>query len=104
MPARHRLSTAALLAVLLVLAIRCAAPGDAAASGTQQSILQDDRQLIYSPPEHVAQTLRELVSLGVDRVKVSMVWSLVAPKPRSSRRPRFDATDPAAYPTGAWDR
>jgi hypothetical protein len=104
MLARHRITQAALLATMLVLVLQCAAPGRASASGTQQSILQDDRQLIYSPPERVAQTLRQLQSLGIDRVKVSVVWSLVAPKPHSPRRPRFDATDPAAYPTGAWDR
>jgi hypothetical protein len=100
----RNLLPAAVLAIVLVTALRCATPGIAAASGTQQTILQDDRELIYSSPAHVGQALRKLAALGVDRVKVSVVWSLVAPNSRSSRRPNFDATDPSAYPPGAWDR
>jgi hypothetical protein len=64
----------------------------------------DDDQLIYSDPGHALQTLKQLKSLGVDRVKVSVVWSLVAPHPNSRHVPHFDASDPAAYPLGAWDR
>ena len=52
----------------------------------------------------MAQTLEQLSSLGVDRVKVSLIWWLVAPDPTSTRRPNFNASDPAAYPAGAWDR
>jgi hypothetical protein len=29
---------------------------------------------------------------------------LVAPDPASATKPKFDATDPNAFPTGAWDR
>jgi hypothetical protein len=32
------------------------------------------------------------------------VWSLVAPDPNSPQRPSFDASDPSAYPAGAWRR
>jgi hypothetical protein len=85
-------------------ALICALPTPARASATQQSILMDDDQLIYASPAHVGHTLAEVASLGVDRVKVSVVWSLVAPDPTSSTKPKFDATDPAAYPPGAWDR
>ena len=48
--------------------------------------------------------LEQIASLGIDKVKVSMVWGLVAPDPTSTTKPQFDATDPAAYPPGAWDR
>jgi hypothetical protein len=95
----------AVLASIVALAIALASPGSAAASGTQQMILQDDAQLIYSPPQQVSQTLSTLKAMGVDRVRVSVVWSLVAPKPHSSKRPKkFNPTNPAAYPTGAWFR
>lgn len=93
-----------LAAAIVVCALICALPSPTRASAAQQSILMDDNQLIYSSPEHVARTLSQLASLGVDRVKVSVVWSLVAPDAGSSTRPRFDATDPRAYPPGAWDR
>jgi hypothetical protein len=37
-------------------------------------------------------------------VRVSIFWATVAPNPQSRTRPDFDATNPAAYPAGAWDR
>jgi hypothetical protein len=85
-----------------VLALGGVSP--ALASSTQEAILQDDNELLYSTPEHVGHALDQLVSLGVQRVRVSLIWGLVAPRPKSMRRPRFDATDPAAYPAGAWER
>jgi hypothetical protein len=98
---RNRTGVALLAAVL---AIVCMLPGRALASGTQQTMLMDDNQLIYSPPAHVVEVLKTLHALGVDRVKVSVVWLLVAPNSQSSHKPKFDATNPAAYPAGAWDR
>jgi len=82
----------------------CALPARALASGTQVSMLMDDDQLIYVDHQHMVQTLQTIHSLGVDVVKVSLVWQLVAPDPYSSRKPSFDDTDPAAYPPGAWTR
>ena len=53
----------------------------------------------------MVQTLETLHSLGVDTVKVSLVWQLIAPNSGSTQRPaNFDATNPAAYPPGAWGR
>lgn len=94
----------AVIAAIAALAIALVAPGAAAASGSQEMILQDDQQLIYAPSSQVAQTLQTLRAMGVDRVRVSVVWSLIAPKPNSGRKPKFKATDPAAYPPGAWFR
>jgi len=92
-----------MIAILIALAL--AAPSGALASQSQEMVLQDDAQLIYSSPNHVVQTLQTLKAMGVDRVRVSVVWSLVAPGAQSSRRPQnFNATDPAAYPPGAWSR
>jgi hypothetical protein len=90
--------------VVAVLALVCALPARALASDTQESIMMDDDQLIYAPASHVKQALHEMAALGVDRVKVSVVWTLIAPDPKSRTRPNFDATNPGAYPDGAWDR
>jgi hypothetical protein len=79
-------------------------PAPALASSTEQSILMDDNQLIYAPPAHVAERMREIASLGINVVKVSLVWQLVAPKADATQEPDFDATDPNAYPAGAWNR
>jgi hypothetical protein len=90
--------------VVVLGALLCLLPARALASDTQESILMDDDQLIYASSSHVAQTLSQIASLGVDRIKVSVVWSLIAPNASSTQRPNFDASDPTAYPYGAWDR
>lgn len=87
-----------------VAAMLCALPARSLASSTETSMLMDDDQLIYVGQQHMTQTLERLASLGVDVVKVSVVWQLIAPSPFSSQRPHFDATDPTAYPHGAWNR
>ena len=89
---------------LAVCALLCALPAHAFASKTEQSILMDDNETIYATPEHMAATLREAKHLGIDRIKVSVVWSLLAPDNAASKKPRFDATNPSAYPFGAWTR
>jgi hypothetical protein len=79
-------------------------PVQALASGSQQSIMQDDLQLLYGTPQHTLTVLEQMKSLGVSVVKVSMIWSLVAPDPNAHQKPNFDATNPGAYPPGAWNR
>ncbi len=76
----------------------------ASAAKTQESTFQDDNRLIYDTPENVAATLDELKALGVDRLRVSVFWKIVAPEPQSRQKPDFDASDPGAYPPGSWDR
>ncbi|HYF27612.1 MAG TPA: hypothetical protein VD931_17860 [Baekduia sp.] len=98
---RHRLS-AALLAALAAAA--CAVP-TASASTTQESTFQDDPLLVYGTPAQQYRTLDQLKQLGVDRIRVTVFWNIVAPAPESETRPAgFDAADPAAYPPTAWDR
>ena len=65
--------------------------------------MQDDAELLHRTPQRIAATLDDLRDLGVDWVRVTAGWSVIAPAPGAPRRPDFDATDPAAYPAGAWD-
>jgi hypothetical protein len=102
--ARRGGGTRALPILVALCAIVCLLPARALASDTQESILMDDQQLIYASPSHVARVLSQIAALGINRIKVSVVWSLVAPNAGSVKRPAFDATDPSAYPYGAWDR
>ena len=45
----------------------------------------------------------QMHELGVNRVRVSLTWSQIAPKATSPTPPRgFDATNPAAYPRKGW--
>ena len=85
-------------------ALICVLPARALASDTQSAIMIDDNQLIYSTAAHTTQVMSQLHALGVDQVKVSVVWSLIAPNALGAQRPNFDAADPAAYPPGAWSR
>ena len=88
--------------LFLALAV-LAAP--ASASTGQESQLQDDPLLVYKSPSEVARTLDELKALGVDRVRVTVLWRLVAPDPTSQTKPAgFDGSNPAAYPRGTWNR
>jgi hypothetical protein len=97
---------AALVAVVVACASAKPVAGRAAGSNSGQvSILQDDQQLIYSGPQRQTKTLRELKALGVNVVKVTMVWWLVGPDANGKQRPsNFDASDPAAYGPAAWTR
>jgi hypothetical protein len=97
--ARRRLLSAALAAC----ALACALPARALASETQESILEDDNQLLYTSPRQAVAHLEQLKALGVDRVKVSVVWSLLAPHADSTHRPNIDATNPAVYPQATWN-
>lgn len=94
---RRALITLALLALL--------APAAAQASATQESMFQDDNLLEFSPPATVARTLDELKGLGVDRVRVTVFWTAVAPLSDSQTKPKgFDGSDPDNYPDARWER
>lgn len=90
-----------IIAAILVLA---AFPSFALASRTQESTFQDDPLLVYGTPEQMTSTLDTLQSFGVDRIRVSVFWSLVAPANDQPQKPSFDATDPAQYPAIHWER
>jgi hypothetical protein len=71
--------------------------------GVVESIFQDDDHLLYSPTPAVTRTLDTLRALGVDRLRLTVLWAAIAPDAASRVRPRhFDAADPAAYPPAVW--
>jgi hypothetical protein len=99
----RRVHRAALVIACLVLALIL--PATALASVSQSSIFQDDDLLIYNTTAGTQQTLETLALLGVQSIRVSVYWRIVAPDPLSTTRPaNFDASDPAAYPADAWSR
>ena len=65
-------------------------------------MFQDDPNLVYGTDAQVNSTLDALGALGVDRIRVSVFWKIVAPANDQKVRPVFDATDPAAYPQNLW--
>ena len=100
-----RPALAILAAALLALGAGAGAAAPVAhANPSQESTFQDDDLLLYNTPTGMKNTLDTLRALGVQRVRVSLIWAVVAPDALSTQRPRFDATDPAAYPNGSWNR
>jgi hypothetical protein len=68
-----------------------------------QSATFQDNDLLLGDPGHLDQTLQTLSSLGVQRLRITVQWNVIAPDPNSSQAPAgFDGSDPADYPAGAW--
>ena len=88
------------LPIAILLMLLAAFPAAAAASSSQSMTFEAPRELL--DPAKRDRTLQEVRDLGVDRVRALVYWRDYAPAPRSKRRPRFDATDPGAYPAGVW--
>ena len=97
---RFRLTIISLLAVLL---LGTAGLGAAAASHNQAVFFEAPRDLIEVTPAARAKALGQLQWLGVKALRVELVWRNVAPSPTSTRKPNFDATNPASYAWGDYD-
>jgi hypothetical protein len=99
---QNSLRGAALFAALLTLLLT---PGLAAASSTQESIFEDEHELLQLGPARQAAALDEIAGLGADTIRSLVTWQQVAPKGKSKKRPTaFDGANPAAYPADNWDR
>ena len=100
-----RLNVRLLAPLVLLLLLLLAAPAAAPASATQESTFQDDNMLIHSDRAKVRRALDTLKSLGVDRVRVTLLWKAIAPNANSrTRPPGFRATVPEEYGVRAWER
>src|SRR5437764_4622231 len=93
--------TRALVAMLglagLIGLLHLLSPASALASGNQVSIFEED-SVVGNP----VQLLQELRHLGSTQIRIVIHWSDIAPNSSSSRRPSFNASDPAAYPATKW--
>jgi len=80
-------------------------PTPALAGRTQESILQDDPQVLGASASRLDEYMGLLKSIGVDRLRVSVLWSNIAPARDSQVKPAFPAPGPAfpqSYPSNAW--
>lgn len=89
------------LACLLALTFATTVSGEMAPRPLEV-VIQDDAQLLHGTAAQVGAAAGRIASAGADRVRITAGWSTIAPAPRSRRRPAFEASDPAAYPDGAW--
>ncbi|HTE58947.1 MAG TPA: hypothetical protein VK631_01270 [Solirubrobacteraceae bacterium] len=87
------------------MALCClAAPAAARASTAQESLVEDERQMLQSGPVARAAALDDVVALGADGVRAVVRWRDVAPAPDAARPPAgFEPADPASYPAARWD-
>jgi hypothetical protein len=93
----------ALIAIAAVVVIVVGGGSQAPSRGRLESMFQDDAFVLYQPPAVVARTLDTLKSLGVDRVRVQVLWGALAPNPLSPAAPRgFEGANPASYATASW--
>ena len=91
------------LLVACAASMLAAAPADA--SRTQESVFEDEHELLQRGPERQASALDDIDALGADSIRSLVSWNQLAPAPTSKRRPKgFDGADPAAYPAAGWDR
>src|SRR4051794_27320996 len=86
-----------------------AGPAHARPDGAQLSVMMDDDNLVYRSPKTSDKTLDTMAQLGVDTVRVTVLWKVVADhaqstKARKRRFKRLGADNPKAYPAGNWDR
>ena len=88
-----------LAACLLGLAVL---PAAAQASDRQLSIMMDDDLLVYRDDRTRDEAMQRMKQLGVDYMRVTVLWSVVAERTRPGRR--FDPRDPGDYPHRNWDR
>ena len=100
-PMSRRSATATALTCAAALAAFLGLAAPAMASSGQLTIMQDDGQLLRSGAQARESALDEFDALGADVVKVQVYWQEIAPG--GSRKPDFDATDPAAYSWGEYD-
>src|SRR4051812_2099509 len=106
MPVTHRLF-APITALLIVLMAVVAIPVHA--SDDQLSIMMDDDQLIYSGDAVRDAALHKMAAAGVDIVRVTVLWNVVADHARTGKANRkrfakYGAANPKAYPKLNWDR
>ena len=91
------------------------------ASPQQTSIMMDDDLLVYRNDQTAARALTQMKSLGVDTIRVTVLWKVVAESARPTKGElaklkgrakerarrqlrRFKADDPKTYPRLNWDR
>ncbi len=111
--------------IVLALVLGAALAPAAQASPTQMSIMMDDDLLVYRSDSVAARALTQMKALGVDTVRVTVLWETVAEFSRftkadmaklkgekntrareAARRQnrRFKPANPSTYPIRNWDR
>lgn len=86
-------------ALLAAAALCLVASPRAQAAPHMISVIQDDNELVYGGAARRERALDRAKSFGADAIRVTVLWSSLAPR----RKPR-GRSSPAAYPARDWDR
>ncbi len=87
------LRTLLLSLVLVVLA----APG-AHARPAPQTVVQDDALFLHGTEQEIRAGLEQAREVGIERVRLTAGWSVIAPSRRGRRCPRVTSPIPRAIP------
>ena len=87
---------------ILILAVLMLVPAAAQASPRQIMSFEAPRELLDDGRRDI--TLDEIKRFGVTHVRQLVYWRDFAPRPARKRKPRFNASDHNAYPSGTWGR
>jgi hypothetical protein len=107
--------------LILACAVGALLAPAAQANPAQSSIMMDDDLLLYRGDDTAARALVAMKKLGVDVVRVTVLWKVVAENARPTKAEiaklkgsakenarkqaaRFKPTDPKTYPRRNWDR
>ncbi len=88
-----------LLALALTASVFTGISAQAHASDFVLSVMQDDNNLIYSNASSRTVALNRMKSIGVDAVRVSVLWNAVAPNKKLK-----NGANPKSYRAANWDK
>lgn len=74
-----------------------------AVASHSQAMFFEEPNLVEVSPTVRAKELSQLQSLGVKALRVELYWANVAPAAHSTKKPNFEATNPASYAWGNYD-
>lgn len=94
--------------VLAVLAATCATCASLAAGAPAPAVASHAQIVYFEAPKDLLSSKRhatflKLERLGVTALRLELHWHDVVPGANSTRRPKFDATNPASYRWGGYD-
>ncbi len=91
-----------LVSLLLCVGVVFAVSAPAALASRNQTVFFEAGKVLIEPHkrEHAFQQMEHL---GVHALRVELYWSYVAPASGSNKRPKFEATNPAAYNWSLYD-
>lgn len=92
----------ALRPLLLALVLVVLAAPVAAARPAPQSVVQDDALFLHGTEEEIRDGLAKAREVGIERVRLTAGWSVIAPEPTQEAVPEGDLSDPASYPRDHW--